>query len=62
MLISNEDILSKIKYYVLDSAINELDPSLIENDVVKIIVRTIQQSKQILVNTLEDMTSTPFGE
>ena len=57
MLISNNDLLSRINAYGLDKTINSIDPEKIENDVIKIIVRTIKQSQEILVSSLEEMVS-----
>lgn len=53
MLISNNLLLARIESNGLDHTINEIDPNLIEDDLIRIIVRTAQHSKEALLEELE---------
>lgn len=57
MLISNKDIFTNIENIGIDAVINSIDPEQVNEHAVKVILRTIQQSKQILINTLEELIS-----
>lgn len=53
MLINNSLLLARIETQGFDAVINEINAELIEDDLIKIIVRTIQHSKNTLLETLE---------
>lgn len=52
MLISNNLLMARIEAYGIDATLNEINPELIEDDLIKIIVRTAQHSKEALMETL----------
>jgi hypothetical protein len=57
MLLSSKNILADIQKFGLDVAINSIDLELVEEPVIKIILRTIKESKSILMSTLEEQVA-----
>jgi hypothetical protein len=51
----HKKFLSDIKKFGIDEVVDTLNPDDIENITIKCIVRTIKESKTILVETLEEL-------
>lgn len=57
MQISNKTLLNDIQAHGMDVVINNVDIEQIEDLTIKIICRTIQESKNILQTTLEEFVA-----